>query len=99
MAMPQAEEVTLDSKAVVVADQIASQLGDESVILNLNDGMYYGLDPIGTRIWHLLEQPRDVREICQLLQADYEVEPAECETAVLALVRDLNARGLVELHR
>ena len=97
--MSQAEEVSLDSKMVAVNDQIASQLGDESVILNLNDGMYYGLDSIGTRIWQLLEQPRGVREICALIQDDYEVEPAECENAVLALVRELNARGLVEFDQ
>ncbi len=92
-------DVSLDSYLVVASDQITSQLGDESVILSLNDGMYYGLDPIGTRIWSLLDRPRQVREICGVIQEGYEVGPAECEQAVLALLRDLIARGLVEIHQ
>jgi hypothetical protein len=99
ITMPQPEEISLDSTIVVVSDQIASQLGEESVILNLNDGMYYGLDPIGTRIWQLLEQPRGVREICALLQDEYDVATAECENEVLSLVRELNGRGLVEIRQ
>jgi hypothetical protein len=95
--MSKPKEVSLDSRIVVVSEQIASQLGAESVILNLNDGMYYGLDTIGTRIWQLLEDPRRVREICALIQEDYDVEPTECENSILALVRELHGRGLVEI--
>ena len=93
------DEISLDSCMVVTSDQITSQLGDESVILNLSDGMYYGLDLIGTRIWGLLDRPRAVREICGVIQDEYEVGPAECEQAVLALLRDLNARALVEIRQ
>lgn len=99
MANSQPAEVSLGSNIVLASDQITSELGDESVILSLKDGMYYGLDPIGTRIWRLLDRPREVREICGVIQDGYEVAPAECEQAVLALLRDLNARGLVKIHQ
>ncbi len=36
-----------ESRFVVTDQQITSQLGDESVILALNEGIYYGLDEIG----------------------------------------------------
>lgn len=98
MTSPSPGEINLDSCVVVVSDQITSQLGDESVILGLNDGMYYGLDAIGTRIWALLGKPRSVREICEIIQEEYEVLPAACEEAVLALLRDLNTRALVEIR-
>jgi hypothetical protein len=93
------QEIGLDSCVVVSSDQITSQLGDESVMLSLNDGMYYGLDSIGTRIWAMLDRPRSVREICEVLQGEYDVQAAECEQAVLALLRDLNGRDLVEIRQ
>ncbi|MGI8704725.1 MAG: PqqD family peptide modification chaperone [Sphingomicrobium sp.] len=96
MPSPQPDEISLDSQVVVASDQITSQLGDESVILSLNDGMYYGLDSIGTRIWRLLDRPHRVREVCEVIQGEYDVGPAECEQAVLALLRDLIARDLIE---
>jgi hypothetical protein len=88
--------VGLETRFVVVDKQITSQLGDESVILDLEGGIYYGLDPIGTRIWILLECPRSAQEICDRIQQDYEVEPAACQDAVLALIQDLEARELVK---
>jgi hypothetical protein len=93
------QEVSLDSRVVVSSDQITSRLGDESVMLSLNDGMYYGLDSIGTRIWGMLDRPRSVREICQVIQEEYDVEAPACEQAVLALLQDLKGRDLVEIRQ
>jgi hypothetical protein len=93
------QEISLDSCVVVSSDQITSQLGDESVMLSLSDGMYYGLDPIGTRIWSMLDHPRSVREICEVLQEEYDVQTSECEQSVLALLRDLKGRDLVEIRQ
>jgi hypothetical protein len=93
------QEISLDSRVVVSSDQITSRLGDESVMLSLNDGMYYGLDSIGTRIWGMLDRPRSVREICQVIQEEYDVEAPACEQAVLALLQDMKVRDLVEIRQ
>ena len=91
-------EITLSSRVAIASNQITSQLGDESVILGLNDGMYYGLNSIGTRIWGLLDRSRSVREVCEVIQEEYEVGSAECEQAVLTLLQDLQERALVEVQ-
>jgi hypothetical protein len=92
-------EINMDSRIVASSDQITSHLGAESVMLNLSDGMYYGLDSIGTRIWAMLDRPRSVREICEVIQEEYEVQAPACEQAVLALLKDLNGRDLVEIRK
>lgn len=84
------------TRLVLTDHQITSQLGDESVILELNAGIYYGLDSIGTRIWSLIESPRSVQEICDIIEQEYDVQPAACEQAVLSLLQDLEAKSLVE---
>jgi hypothetical protein len=70
MSRPPSETIDFQSRFVVTEQQITSQLGDESVILDLSDGIYYGLDPIGTRIWNLLESPRSVQDLCDQLQEE-----------------------------
>ncbi len=99
MVSSESEQLNRNTLVVVVSDHITSQLGDESVILSVNDGMYYGLDALGTLIWGLLERPRGVSEVCEIIREKYEVDPLECEQAVLALLRDLIARGLVKIHQ
>jgi hypothetical protein len=82
-------------RVYVRANVIFRALGDESVILNLDSGVYFGLDEIGTRIWQLLEQ-RDVGGVCATLRSEYDVSAERVEADVTALIDRLSAKGLVE---
>jgi hypothetical protein len=84
--------------AVVLDHQVSSQLGDETVILHLEDGVYYGLDPVGTSIWHLLQEPRLVAEIRDRIVDEYDVDAERCERDLLALLRDLAQRRLIDVR-
>jgi len=74
---------------------LAAPAGNELVMLSVDAGHYYGLDPIGRRIWEFLETPATVADICARLVAEYDVEPAQCEADVLAFLDDLLAQGLI----
>ena len=54
-------------QSIVVASssQVSCDLAGEAAILNLADGVYYGLDPVGASIWNMIQQPKSVREICR----------------------------------
>lgn len=90
--------VTRVSAVVASSEQVFSNLDGEAVILNLRDEKYYGLDPIGARIWSLIQQPATVSEVCGTLMREYEVEAAQCECDVLALLQSLADVGLVEVR-
>lgn len=90
--------LTLETVVIASSEQVYSKLGDEVVILNLRNGVYYGLDPIGTRIWELIQTPHSVRQVCEVLLAEYDVSFEQCAADVLALMRDLQAQGLIEMH-
>ena len=79
-------------------DQASSDLGGEVAILDLKAGVYYGLDAVGARIWSLIQEPRTVNEIRDILLEEYEVEPEHCERDLLALLRRLADEGLVEVR-
>lgn len=78
--------------------QVSCDLGDGAVILNLKDGSYYGLNPIGARIWELLQQPRTFTEIQETLVMEYDVEAETCRNEVVQLLQDLASRGLIEVE-
>jgi hypothetical protein len=88
-----------DTATVVAAgDLLASAFGAEQVILNLKDGVYYGLEDVGARIWSLLQRPITVSAIRDALVAEYDVEPDRCGRDLEALLRDLAGRGLIEVR-
>ena len=66
-------------------------------IVNFANGVYYGLDPTGARIWKLLAETTTVEELCTSLGDIYDVERARLESDVQAFVADLARHGLVEI--
>lgn len=86
-----------NSTVVVAPHQISSALADASVILNLDSSIYYGLDAVGARIWNLVQQPRTVTEICNVVVEEYDVDPARAARDVHALLQKLSEAGLIEI--
>jgi Coenzyme PQQ synthesis protein D (PqqD) len=83
---------------VAAKDQVSSDLGGEVAILDLKAGVYYGLDAVGARIWSLIQEPRNVNEIRDILLEEYEVEPERCERDLLVLLQRLADEGIIEVE-
>jgi hypothetical protein len=92
-------ESVVSERSVVSAakDQISSNLGGEVAILDLDAGVYYGLDEVGARIWELVRDPRRVGEIQATIAEEYDVEPDRAKRDVLALLQQLADEGLLEV--
>lgn len=86
-------------KTIVVAarEQVSCDLDGEAAILNLKSGVYYGLDPVGARVWSLIQKPRTVDSIRDVLVEEYDVEPARCLSDLLALLTELAEEGLLDV--
>ena len=52
---------TLDAMFRIPDEVIFRELDGEAVILNLDTGIYFGLDAVGTRIWRLIEERKPLR--------------------------------------
>jgi len=86
------------SVVVVARDQVSCDLGDEAAILNIKNGVYYGLDPVGAHVWTLLQKPQRVAEIRDAVLRAYDVEPERCRHDVDTLLKNLLAEGLIEVR-
>lgn len=86
-------------RSIVVAskDLVSCDLAGESVILNINNGMYYGLDQVGSWIWNTLKDPISVQDIRDHLIREYNVEAERGERDLLALLSELADEGLIEV--
>jgi hypothetical protein len=78
-------------------DQVSCDLAGETAIVNLQRGVYYGLDPTGTRIWNLLREPLTFGELCSSLENIYDVAQSTLECDLRAFVGDLVNHGLIEI--
>jgi len=76
-------------------EAVDSSVGDEIVILHLGNGTYYGLDPLGTRIWAMLKDGHQPPAIRDAIVAEYEVSAEVVERDMRAFLRDLLAHDIL----
>ncbi|MFC1832338.1 PqqD family protein [Thermodesulfobacteriota bacterium] len=76
---------------------MARQLGDETVILNLESGIYFGLDSVGANIWKLFEKGCTLSDVINEMMEMYDVEPKQIKKDLESLVDNLQASGLLEI--
>jgi hypothetical protein len=83
---------------VATSAQVSSELSGETVILNLKDGLYFGLNAVGNSIWQQIQQPTTFSQIRSQILAEYDVEPAVCEQDLVNILNQLHRVGLVEIQ-
>jgi hypothetical protein len=88
-------EIAPTDSVVVAPSVISRELSGEMVLLDLESGVYYGLDAIGTRVWQLLMQRNAVADICTTLLDEYNVAADVLRDDVSRLVGELCDKGLV----
>lgn len=87
--------IHLDSTVIATNQQISTDMADETVILNMQDGIYYGLDEVGTFIWQNIQSPISVESLTQLVLKAYAVDKATAERDIMRLLNDLQQKHLV----
>ena len=87
--MPEPRRLRISDAAVV------RDLDGESVILNVQSGIYFGLDRIGTRVWQLIDELGDLDSIVRVMEDEYDAGRDVLRADVEALVAALLEKQLV----
>jgi hypothetical protein len=92
-----AVSVTPSSILVRSDDVLHQEVGGEAVLLDLASETYFALDPVGTRIWELLDG-RPLDAILHTLCDEYDAAPARIEADLLQLAASLADAGLIRVR-
>ena len=71
------------------------QMDDGAVLLDLESGVYFGLDDVGTRVWTLLLERGTTDAVCAVMLEEFDVEPDVLAADVRRLIGELQQNGLV----
>jgi len=74
---------------------ISSKMDDEVVMMSIEKGNYYGLNPVGAEIWDLLTESMTVSTLCEKLMAEFDVSQEQCEREVCVYLGKLLDEGLI----
>ena len=83
--------------ARVVKDVLSQEVDGETVLLNLNNESYFGLDPTGTRIWQLIRDLGDLDDVYAVMLEEFNVSEEQLQQDLKQLVEKLVDAGLVQV--
>ena len=85
----------LESRLSIAPSVISRGVGDETVLLDLERGIYFGLDGVGQRIWESIGDGLTLGETAAAIVSEYEVDAAKAQSDVIEFARELVGRGLL----
>ncbi len=89
--------INLDSLVSRAEGFTTAPVQDELMMLNVDQGAYYSLDPIAADIWRILEQPTQVSALTEQLQKRYSVSTEECQADVLDFLETMLSNGMIRV--
>ena len=89
--------MNLTEKVTIPPQVMARTVGDETVILDLASGTYYGLDPVGARIWQLFVDGQTLAQVRDTMLAEYDVSIDDLEQDLNRLLSELSDKNLISL--
>ena len=78
-------------------DWLSAKVGDELVMMSAEHGKYLGLNEVGRRVWELIEAPREIADLCLMLEREFEVTSEVCRTEVETFLNELVHNGAATL--
>ncbi len=88
--------ISFSARVVVPPHVLLQQVGEESVLLNLEKECYFGLDPVGTRMWEALTKATTVDVAYQELLSAYDVDEKRLRQDLEKLIESLVENGLLQ---
>jgi hypothetical protein len=85
----------LDTKLTIPTQVMSRLVGDETVLLDLSSGIYFGLDGVGKRIWESVAEGCSLGETAALIASEFEVDEEQAQADLMAFATDLVERGLL----
>ncbi|RKZ48834.1 MAG: PqqD family protein [Gammaproteobacteria bacterium] len=81
----------------VLPDVLSQEVSGETVLLDLNNENYFGLNEVGTRIWQLLQEQNDLEGIYDILLDEYEVDAKQLRKDFDGIIKQLMDTGLIAI--
>ena len=79
-------------------DLFSTELDDETVLMSIDAGAYYGLAGVARNIWEKLKNPMNFSELVDRLEKEYCVSRETCVSGIEKFLAELEREGLLRVE-
>lgn len=95
--MTRVKQLSMNHLVTQREGNIVSDMGNEKVMLNIENGKYYNLGTTGGEMWELIAAPITVSEVVTKIMTQYDVSKEQCEEEVLSFLEHMYEEKLVQV--
>jgi hypothetical protein len=74
---------------------LVERIEDETVLLDLDSGLYFALNEVGARVWELCDGERNVDDIVEIITGEFDAPEATVRADIVELLAHLAREGLL----
>lgn len=91
------KNIQITNDSIVSIDNSISivDIDGEIGMMNLNRNSYYSINSVGGRIWKIIETPKKVSEIVEILVGEYDIDYKICTEEVIKFLYELESEELL----
>jgi len=87
--------MTLDTKITIPDTLFLQTVDDEIILLDTNTQEYFALNEVGSIIWNILEEEKNLRKVHQIILDMYEIDEKQVESDILKFIESLKEKKLI----
>lgn len=98
--MGKSKAAALNLSSVITRNDaiVYTDLDDTIVMMDVDEGQYYELDPIAARVWGIIENSQTVEAVCKTLAEEFDVDPSTCQQETLEFLQAANEQSIVKVQ-
>ena len=81
-----------------VQNMLSTELDQETVLMSIDAGAYYGLEGPAQRIWEILETPLSFSALVDRLVEEYQVSPETCAADLERFLGEMEREGILRVE-
>ncbi len=99
MGQSQASALNLSSTVTRNDAIVYTDLDDTIVMMDVDEGQYYELDPIASRIWSIIENGQAVEAVCKNLTEEFDIDPNTCQQDTLEFLQAAKEQNIIRIQQ
>ena len=89
--------LTLDCEVIRNLEIDDTNIDGETVMMDIENGEYYALNEVGTRVWEPTKEKITINNIISILLNEYDVNADQCRESILNFIERLYYDDLIKI--
>jgi hypothetical protein len=87
-----------EDKLSRVQEILSTEIDQETILMSIDAGAYYGLKGPAQSIWENLKTPRTFSDLVDLLVTEYRITPEVCAADLNGFLAEMEREGLLRVE-